>query len=668
MLLTCIVPVLLLAVACGGGSSAIVGTAPAGDGQSAPVALYGPEKQVGMKVVYDAESVRGTQRYAVEFLETGSGPYWKGVVMIDGSRAYIFEHFAENNYHKKTLISDTTVTYGSPGEQAPFSLEMMKLIKSQGMKSPYLGFYPSEFGVYWRVLKTPLGEFTCEERFYQAVFFDETVSGYVNITYDLHEDFGVVREVVKYGDGELTLLLRDFRTEPSSNIRIDQQQVYSVPQPQWRLFLSTEEGADGLDAEYRELLEVVMEQGDSRLTGGFPATLAHAWTLFQKLYFHPERMPEKPDGLNAASLIETLRERGDSFAFYATPTVFQRIEKTQLGQADLEVVWTLNKDKPVGNDNPLTIYRVEPFSKAWYDGLKEGDRVTMINSTPVGGMDYDTDILPQLVGNEGTEVTLTIERGGVTKSIQTKLESCFSRLLLGDTLHLIVRSFNRSTADHARDEVERQEKELGAEIKKVIADLRGNGGGVVTGGTDLADYLIPPGRGSGKILTMDDGFEISLGSYPSNLYSTESGTLVFLSDGNTASASEIVLAAVRHYNVGTIAGSTSFGKGIYQYSKRLIDGSGVWIPAGNTYAPDGSNYHLRGLAPDIHIDTTSSSAPDDDPVLSQVLSLTANAKALQRAKAKGKAGRTERRAESGGTDPYFRRFIRVKPPAPRKKE
>ena len=134
-----------------------------------------------------------------------------------------------------------------------------------------------------------------------------------------------------------------------------------------------------------------------------------------------------------------------------------------------------------------------------------------------------------------------------------------------------------------------------------IIDLRGNPGGLVTAVCDTLRQILPEGlivytedkNGKREEYTCDGDTPISI-------------PLVVLVNENTASAAEIFTGAVKDYGIGTIVGTTTFGKGIVQNTFQLSDGSVVKLTIAHYYTPLGNDIHKVGITPDVEVEL-----PDD---------------------------------------------------------
>ena len=143
-------------------------------------------------------------------------------------------------------------------------------------------------------------------------------------------------------------------------------------------------------------------------------------------------------------------------------------------------------------------------------------------------------------------------------------------------------------------------------MKKLIIDLRDNGGGLVDVTCAILDRLLP----EGLIVYTEDkyGNRQEESSDAENYFS---GDMAVLVNGNSASASEIFAGAVKDYGVGTLIGTQTFGKGIVQSLFPLSDGSAVKITVSRYYTPAGNNIHEVGITPDIVLEADGNEEEDN---------------------------------------------------------
>ena len=136
----------------------------------------------------------------------------------------------------------------------------------------------------------------------------------------------------------------------------------------------------------------------------------------------------------------------------------------------------------------------------------------------------------------------------------------------------------------------------GSDMKGLIIDLRSNPGGSMNAVCDIAEKILP----EGLIVYTEDKYGQKME------YTCEGKTpievpLVVLVDGYSASASEILAGAVKDYEIGTIMGTTTYGKGIVQRVINLSDGSALKLTVSKYFTPNGNDIHGVGIEPDIEV-------------------------------------------------------------------
>lgn len=229
--------------------------------------------------------------------------------------------------------------------------------------------------------------------------------------------------------------------------------------------------------------------------------------------------------------------------------------------------------------------------------LRANDIIYEVDGTSTYGLSLD-EVVALIKGEEGTEVVLTIIRDGETDYLQIpverrKVESpTVSYEMLDDvTGYIQITEFDDVTVDQFADALATVK---GSGMEKLILDLRANPGGSLTAVVDIARMLLP----EGMIVYTEDKYGHR------NEYTCD-GTreldmpMVVLVDMNSASASEILAGAIKDHGVGTLVGTTTFGKGIVQQIIPLSDGSAIKVTISSYYTPNGQNIQDVGIEPDV---------------------------------------------------------------------
>ena len=202
-----------------------------------------------------------------------------------------------------------------------------------------------------------------------------------------------------------------------------------------------------------------------------------------------------------------------------------------------------------------------------------------------------------ITGEAGTKVTLTIKRGDETIDFDLNRQKIETDSVAYDTVkdhpeigYIVISSFIKGTDDDFKMAV----KDLKAKgCTKFIIDLRDNGGGLTESSIEIADYLLP----ACKIMSENtkDGSETVYNSKASSA----DLDMVILVNGNTASASEILAAALQDNKAGVVIGTKTYGKGVTQMMRKFSDGTAVKITVTEYFRPNGGTVNGVGITPDI---------------------------------------------------------------------
>ncbi len=272
-------------------------------------------------------------------------------------------------------------------------------------------------------------------------------------------------------------------------------------------------------------------------------------------------------------------------------------------------------------NNVITIIAPVRDTPAERAGLKPGDVIALINDEDTSGMSVDTAV-SKIRGQAGTQVKLKVLRPNtdpldltITRADITVPSVTWS--LKNSTVGYIqISTFGSDTASL----INKAAGELKAQgAKKVILDLRNNGGGYLDAGVDVASEFLTNGK-----LVVE---ERTGGKTRDKLNSNGSGLLagmptLVLVNGGSASASEIVAGALHDNGAARLLGEKTFGKGSVQEMKSLPGGAQLKITIAHWYTPAGVNINKEGIKPDIEVKlTTEDFNASRDPQLDKALEL-----------------------------------------------
>ena len=223
-------------------------------------------------------------------------------------------------------------------------------------------------------------------------------------------------------------------------------------------------------------------------------------------------------------------------------------------------------------------------------GIKAGDRIVKVDTTEIAGVGItNEDVIKLLKGPRGTKVEVDIVQQGSKKkkhfSIERDQIPIYSidapYLIKGDIGYLRITRFSKTTYTEFM-EASNKLKKMG--MKKLIIDLRGNGGGVLEVAIQIADEIISKNKmivyTSGRVRNKEEYFSKDNGTL-------ETTDIAILINENSASASEILAGAIQDNDRGTVIGRRSFGKGLVQEQVMWPDGSALRLTVARYYTPTG---------------------------------------------------------------------------------
>ncbi len=239
-----------------------------------------------------------------------------------------------------------------------------------------------------------------------------------------------------------------------------------------------------------------------------------------------------------------------------------------------------------------SIIIVEPISGGPSEkvGIKSGDRILTIDKEKVAGINItNTGVRSRLMGPKGTKVNITVYRKGVKDIfdftiIRDKIPIFSldaSYMLDEETGYIKLNKFAATTGKEFSDAVATLKK---SNMKNLVLDLRGNGGGYMLAATELAEKFFS----DQKLLVYLVGRKTPRQDFKSKGNgSLSSSKVVVLTDEGSASASEIFAGAMQDWDRGVIMGRRTFGKGLVQNGFSLTDGSMIRLTVARYYTPTG---------------------------------------------------------------------------------
>lgn len=353
---------------------------------------------------------------------------------------------------------------------------------------------------------------------------------------------------------------------------------------------------------------------DSIVDGTTEQKLEYIRSLIEENYLYYDELDEA--ALQDALLKGYVEGLGETYSVYYDEEETQALFESTSGEfGGIGVV--ISQDVTTNVATFVTVYKDAPGAEA---GFEEGDLLYKVDGEDITGMDLDT-IVSKIRGEVGTTVEITVLRGENMEEYTStatraliKSETVAYEMKEGQLGYIHVSGFEEVTYE----QFEKALTDLTEQgMKGLVIDLRSNPGGNLTTVCDMLDLILPEGTivsikdrdGKGKTYSSDEKHQLEV-------------PLVVLINGYSASASEIFAGAVQDYGIGTLVGTTTYGKGIVQNIYGLPDGTSLKITCSEYFTPKGRNIHGIGIAPDVELEYVYDEAnPEADNQLEKALEI-----------------------------------------------
>lgn len=296
---------------------------------------------------------------------------------------------------------------------------------------------------------------------------------------------------------------------------------------------------------------------------------------------------------------------GDPYAEYYNPEQWIAMQNSTEG-IYYGIGAYMKKDTVTGYPMITGIIRDTPAEEA---GIMIDDYVYEVDGTDVFDMNL-TDVTGMIKGPEGTTVDLTIIRPSTGEELSMTLErrkvetpTVEYKMLEGNIGYIAIAEFDAVTVDQFAEALAMVK---GNGMEGLILDLRGNPGGNLSAVVEIGRMLLP----KGLIVYTEDKYG-ERKEYDCDGARRIDVPLVVLINGGSASASEILAGAIKDYGIGTLLGTTTYGKGIVQRLIALDDGSAIKLTVSHYYTPLGNDIHKVGITPDIVLEFDADAYKED---------------------------------------------------------
>ena len=321
------------------------------------------------------------------------------------------------------------------------------------------------------------------------------------------------------------------------------------------------------------------------------------WSVLDEVY---DKLATSFDGEISKEAVIDGAKKGLTDALGDTYTKYMTAEEAEEFEDDLHGNVGAGIGVEMGlRDGYVRVLRTLPDNPAREAGILAGDILYKVNGEEVYELSTE-EITKKVRGEEGTEVEVTIVRDGEEKTFKMKREMINNVSAYveydGHTAIVTVTRFDNDTGTMVQN-FAKEFKNKG--VKKVILDLRGNGGGYVAAAQDLLSLWID----SEPILVQKSRHfgDSKMNANAGKAILSDMKTVVLV-NGTTASASEIVAGALQDYEKATIVGETTFGKGVVQNLYDLSGGTKLKVTTASWYTPKERSINKTGIEPDIKVE------------------------------------------------------------------
>ncbi len=320
-----------------------------------------------------------------------------------------------------------------------------------------------------------------------------------------------------------------------------------------------------------------------------------AWNSIYQYYVEPGKLDGTELSQGAVrGIVEALDDPHSAYMDPDTTKLFQ----TNISGNFEGIGATVNMNE----DNwPIIVTPIEG-SPAANAGLRPGDIIIGVDGGTTYGLNI-TELVLKIRGTAGTQVTLTIQREGESEPLEIAVTRAVINMpsvkweMKGDIAYIRIIEFREDTNEELNNVLSEIDMVL---TKGIILDLRNNPGGIVTTVVDVASHFIE----KGIVITMIDnqGNQTSDAVNPNGIFTDL--PMVVLVNEYSASGSEVLAGALQDYERATIAGVTTYGKGSYNITIPLEDGSSVYLTIGRWATPNGNLIEGKGIVPDYELTQT----------------------------------------------------------------
>ncbi len=240
----------------------------------------------------------------------------------------------------------------------------------------------------------------------------------------------------------------------------------------------------------------------------------------------------------------------------------------------------------------MTVFENSPAEEA---GIMVGDIITKVKGVDVNGK--TTSEVSNMIKSTNGNVEIEVNRGGITKTLTLKVSTVSIKSVIKNkydkTGYLRIETFSNTTYKQFKESLETLEKDG---IENLIVDVRNNGGGFLNSAVEIAELFVEKGKPIYGLQTKD-----KKEMYKDTTKEKRDYKVIVLINGGSASASEVLAAALKESYGATLLGTKSYGKGTVQDTSELESGGMIKYTTAYWLTPKGVTINEKGLTPDIEV-------------------------------------------------------------------
>lgn len=240
----------------------------------------------------------------------------------------------------------------------------------------------------------------------------------------------------------------------------------------------------------------------------------------------------------------------------------------------------------------MTVFENSPAEEA---GIMVGDIITKVKGVDVNGK--TTSEVSNMIKSTNGNVEIEVNRGGITKTLTLKVSTISIKSVIKNkydkTGYLRIETFSNTTYKQFKENLETLEKDG---IENLIVDVRNNGGGFLNSAVEIAELFVEKGKPIYGLQTKD-----KKEMYKDTTKEKRDYKVMVLINGGSASASEVLAAALKESYGATLLGTKSYGKGTVQDTSELESGGMIKYTTAYWLTPKGVTINEKGLTPDIEV-------------------------------------------------------------------